>query len=234
MGRKLEEVGDRVTNNQGFSGTIAELLTGNVEFFSQSRVVIDFDSGYRDDYSLINVRRGRFYDYGQPNKVGGYSFKPDDNPKKEYFLWYNILSRCNDPNDKDYKNYGARGVRVSERWHHLENFIKDIKEIDGYDRKIENPDEYTLDKDSKIPGNLLYSKDTCLFIDKKEQAENSRGTIPILCLREDGLKTVYNSIAEAGRETGICISSIGKGLRNKDFYNSKGYNFTRLGDGLDE
>lgn len=34
----------------------------------------------------------------------------------EYSVWKGIKERCYNPNSKDYKNYGGRGIKVCERW----------------------------------------------------------------------------------------------------------------------
>lgn len=34
----------------------------------------------------------------------------------EYTIWIDMRRRCNDPRRDSYKNYGARGIRVCERW----------------------------------------------------------------------------------------------------------------------
>lgn len=46
-----------------------------------------------------------------------------------YSRWYNMLSRCENPADKEYHNYGGRGIRVCERWHDLDAYIADIAEL---------------------------------------------------------------------------------------------------------
>ena len=230
MARKLEEVGDRITNNQGFTGTIAEIITDDVDFFSQGRVVIDFDSGYSGEYSIMNVRRGIFSDYGQPNKVGGYAIGSGESVGPMRFVWYNMLSRCNNPEDKDYKDYGGRGVRVSRRWHYLENFIEDVKELDGYDKKLKYPDEYTLDKDFKVKGNLLYSKDTCVFSNHEQQSINRRNTVKISARFKDGKEIIFDSIVEASKNTGISEYLIGKKTRVQKTYEFNDIIFKRVRD----
>jgi hypothetical protein len=36
----------------------------------------------------------------------------------EYGVWRGIKQRCQNPSDKDYKNYGGRGIRMCDRWFH--------------------------------------------------------------------------------------------------------------------
>ena len=33
-----------------------------------------------------------------------------------YNRWRCMVSRCHNPDDKDFKDYGARGIRVCESW----------------------------------------------------------------------------------------------------------------------
>ncbi len=44
----------------------------------------------------------------------------------EYNCWVTMRQRCNNPNDKKYPIYGARGIRVCERWNSFENFLADL------------------------------------------------------------------------------------------------------------
>src|SRR5260370_21176749 len=44
----------------------------------------------------------------------------------EYTVWASMLQRCRDPNCKSFKNYGARGVMVCERWRDFVLFFADI------------------------------------------------------------------------------------------------------------
>lgn len=41
--------------------------------------------------------------------------------------WSRMLSRCNSSTDKDYHNYGARGIAVCERWLTFPNFVEDME-----------------------------------------------------------------------------------------------------------
>lgn len=46
---------------------------------------------------------------------------------KEYSVWIRMKQRCYDPNSSDYMYYGAKGIRVCERWKlSFENFLEDV------------------------------------------------------------------------------------------------------------
>jgi hypothetical protein len=82
-----------------------------------------------------------------------------------------MLRRCKDPKNKDYHNYGGRGVTVCQRWDpqaggSFENFLSDLGE---------RPEGTTLDKD-KLGGIgcLIYSPETCSWLTPKEQAAHTR------------------------------------------------------------
>ena len=51
--------------------------------------------------------------------------------KGSYNTWRAMMRRCYNPKDKDYKRYGAVGVRVDPQWHSYENFVADIGEPKG-------------------------------------------------------------------------------------------------------
>lgn len=42
--------------------------------------------------------------------------------------WSCMMGRCYDPKDPRYNNYGARGIRVCQRWQNFQNFILDMGE----------------------------------------------------------------------------------------------------------
>jgi hypothetical protein len=54
-----------------------------------------------------------------------------------YRRWSGMHTRCFNPNQPAFPNYGARGVTVCERWRTFENFLLDMGEP---------PDGLTLDR----------------------------------------------------------------------------------------
>ena len=64
-----------------------------------------------------------------------------------YRVWLNMIQRCKNPNDKDYKNYGGRGIKVCKRWHSFENFYADVGDPPAgmfIDRWPDNDGDYEL------------------------------------------------------------------------------------------
>ncbi len=43
-----------------------------------------------------------------------------------YRIWLGVHARCENPNIKNFKRYGGRGITVCERWNNFENFLADM------------------------------------------------------------------------------------------------------------
>src|ERR1700735_3799349 len=44
----------------------------------------------------------------------------------EHVAWRDMKSRCLNPDHKDYPKYGARGIKVCDRWMSFDNFYADM------------------------------------------------------------------------------------------------------------
>ena len=90
--------------------------------------------------------------------------------KADYDRWTNMIRRVYCPDDKDYCNYGAKGVRVDKRWLSFANYYNDIKKLPGYRFKQMYPNDFQLDKDylqqNIPPSQRVYSKNTCCWVHK--------------------------------------------------------------------
>lgn len=64
-----------------------------------------------------------------------------------YSIWVAIHQRCTNPKNPAYKNYGARGIKVCERWKKFENFYEDVGDPPlgkSIDRWPDNDGDYEL------------------------------------------------------------------------------------------
>lgn len=85
-----------------------------------------------------------------------------------YNSWYGMKTRCMNPNNTNWKSYGARGIKVCERWlHSFPNFLTDMGE---------HPKGTTLgrfgDQGDYEPGNVKW-------MTKAEQVANRRPDRPL-------------------------------------------------------
>lgn len=79
----------------------------------------------------------------------------------EFNKWRGMIERCYDPSNNHYNTYGARGVRVCERWLCFEYFLQDLPNLQGYDK--DNLAFLHLDKDT-VGTRDLYSPENCVLI----------------------------------------------------------------------
>ena len=49
----------------------------------------------------------------------------------DFYEWVKMLSRCEDPLDPDYPEFGGRGIQVCERWHSFDKFMEDVGPMPG-------------------------------------------------------------------------------------------------------
>lgn len=90
-------------------------------------------------------------------------FKSSDHPF--YGTWSNMRDRCNNPNNKDYKFYGAKGIKVCFRWDLFENFVFDLNSLGM------KPNGFTLDR---IDSSKDYCIENCRWASKMKQARNQK------------------------------------------------------------
>lgn len=81
---------------------------------------------------------------------------------REYRSWQSMIYRCLNPKSHKYASYGARGIKICERWLTFAEFYADM----GY-----RPEGTTLDR---INNDLGYEPGNCRWADGSTQARNQR------------------------------------------------------------
>jgi hypothetical protein len=104
-----------------------------------------------------------------------------------YHRWYNIKSRCTNPNNEKWAQYGGRGITLCERWMEYENFLADMGQCPA--------PEMTIDR---IDVDGPYSPENCRWATPEQQANNRRNNVVL------GAKTM----AQHARELGITPEAI--------------------------
>jgi hypothetical protein len=97
-----------------------------------------------------------FYKHGHAKKYGKTS--------KMYWTWCSMRKRCYNAKTPSYRNYGARGITVCERWMTFANFLADMGD---------KPEGLSLER---IDNDGNYEPGNCKWATPAEQNRNNRFT----------------------------------------------------------
>lgn len=127
-----------------------------------------------------------------------------DSKSKLYNVWAGMKRRCYNKNQKSYKDYGAKGIRVCDEWFNSYETFKKWAETNGYNEGLE------IDR-INVEGN--YEPNNCRWINKKQNSNNKRNNTLI------EINGVTHTIAEWSAISGISQKMISSRLKrgwNKD------------------
>ena len=158
----------------------------------------------------LKIGRGEFCKICNTSNAHKHGGATGPNKTSEYNTWRSAKSRCFNPNDPMYPNYGARGITMYEEW--ANDFCKFIEHI-GHRPKNEKPRQYSLDR---IDNNKGYEPGNVRWTDSFVQARNKKNNrnfqicCQTKCLREwAGIFGVEYKLAHARIQRGM---PIGKAL----------------------
>ena len=150
-----------------------------------------------------DLRRGKtrscgclLHEYSKNQKN---NFKHGDNHIRLYKIWVNMRDRCNRKKNKNYKNYGGRGIHVCKEW---EDYIMFKKWALNHNYN----DNLTIDR---INVNGDYSPENCRWITIQEQANNKRNNKKITYNGETHTIAEWSKIK--GYSKGLISSRLSKG-----------------------
>ena len=86
----------------------------------------------------------------------------------EWHIWAQMKGRCLNPNNKGYKNYGERGIKVCDKWMSFEGFYEDMGDQPYKRASIE-----------RINVNGNYELSNCKWIPSADQSKNRRNLIKV-------------------------------------------------------
>lgn len=81
-----------------------------------------------------------------------------------YHVWNSMRDRCNNPNFRQYGDYGGRGISICDRWDSFATFIEDMGP---------RPKGYLIDR---IDNDGNYTPENCRWVDRKTSQRNQRVT----------------------------------------------------------
>ena len=115
-------------------------------------------------HRLEDIRSGRTKSCGCFNKDK--ELKHGLSDTRIYNIWKGVVSRCNNPSCKNYKNYGNRGISVCTAWLDVEIF---------YEWAVNNgyKDGLSIERKDVNEG---YNPENCTWIPFKRQACNRRSS----------------------------------------------------------
>lgn len=120
----------------------------------------------------------------------------------EYRSWKDMRSRCNNPRDSDFADYGGRGISVCDAWADFSAFLADMGP---------RPEHHTLDR---IDVNAGYSPANCRWAGAVQQANNKRSN---RFIEMDGRsQTLQQWCAEYGTDHSKVRYRLSRGMELRD------------------
>lgn len=123
--------------------------------------------------------------------------------KREFRTWASMISRCTNPDSQGYKHYGARGIKVCDRWlNSFDAFLQDMGP---------RPQRHSIDR---IDNDGNYEPQNCRWATIRQQSRNRR-TSKLISFQGRTLN-ITDWAAELGTNASILCSRLKNGWPIED------------------
>lgn len=119
--------------------------------------------------------------------------------RRFYWVWASIIQRCENPANKQYADYGGRGIKVCTEWLDFNGFLCDM---------WPRPAGAVIDR---VDNDRGYSKENCRWVDRKQSNSNRRYCIYV---SDDGERV---TLKEYCRRHGLKYRPIVKRIQDRDW-----------------
>jgi hypothetical protein len=126
------------------------------------------------------------------------------NTKKEWAghsklkrVWEAMIDRCYNKNGNNFWTHMNAGITVHPNWHNPRNFMRTIVDVPQWHLKLENWENYVLDKDYYGAGQ--YGPSTCAWLSKEENSWYTTKSVPLV-VTKCGVVNYYPTISVFSRE----------------------------------
>jgi hypothetical protein len=145
---------------------------------NKKRNNVCFIKGYCNSHYM------KFIKYGNPLvRVVSVGENRKENPI--YPIYKSIKSRCNNPDNQSFKNYGGRGIEICLEWMGIDGFSNFLKDVG------ERPtDKHSIDR---IDVNGNYCKENCRWVTIHKQAANKRNSNKTVGVSYDKSRNTWNA-----------------------------------------
>lgn len=117
-----------------------------------------------------------------------------------YGTWWAMISRCYDPNSRNFPSYGGRGITVHDKWRG-DRPEGEMGTMDGFHAFVRDMGEKPVGASiDRVDNDGPYSPENCRWATQEVQANNTRANVRVSV---DG--TTY-TIAQWGRVLGVGVA----------------------------
>ena len=129
--------------------------------------------GYKEKWGIfkcnvcLQEKEMRLSNGYKAKSCGCDKIKHGESKTRLYNIWRGVLKRCLNSKNKDYPNYGGRGITICPKWSESYIEFRDWALVNGYN------DSLTIDR---INNDGNYEPSNCEWILKKENSKKRRTT----------------------------------------------------------